>query len=290
MVDRVHSRFLLVLSGSCMVAGCSFLSGVQTAPESPVEAVEPQIQTEDTVSENPEDPEPSPESPPAQPTPAAIAAPPQNYFQEAINRAQSAVSLGQSAQSPNDWQLIEGRWQQAVRLMQQVPEFDPNYATAQQKVTEYQQNAVQAAQRAAGQATTALRRVSAASSAAANGLVTHIPILERAGGTPVVSVELTGNSGAQTFPMLFDTGANITLITPAMANQVGVLVVNEITVTVADGRQVQMPVGYVDTLTVGELVLRDILVGIGGDVGLLGQDVYGDYGISVGGNRISLYE
>lgn len=216
----------------------------------------------------------------------AAASPQPDYFREAVNRAQSAVAIGQSAQSPDDWKLAESRWQQAILLMQQVPNSDPNYTTAQQKVPEYQKNATQASRAASGQGVSSARTAVAQP---ADGLVTQVAILNRAGGTPVVSVKVTGNSGAQAFPILFDTGANITLITPQMAQQVGVLIVDEIVVTVADGRSVRMPVGYVDTLQLGGLVVRDLLVGIGGDVALLGQDVYGEYGISVGGNSISLY-
>jgi predicted aspartyl protease len=90
--------------------------------------------------------------------------------------------------------------------------------------------------------------------------------------------------------MLFDTGASATLITPEMANAIGIVPVGEATVTVADGRQVQIPLGYVDTLRVGDLVVNDVIVGIGGSVGLLGQDIYGEYGLAIGGSTIDLYE
>ncbi|MBE7380040.1 MAG: retroviral-like aspartic protease family protein [Leptolyngbya sp. SIO1E4] len=221
-------------------------------------------------------------------TAEALASPQRDFFREAVNRAQSAVAIGQSAQSQDDWTLAESRWKQAVLLMQQVPTSDPNHTTAQQKVQEYQQNASQAARRASGEVAPAGATV--ANTSRPDGLVAQIPIVNRMGGTPVVSVTLTGNSTTQQFRMLFDTGATFTLITPAMAREIGVLIVDEATVTVADGRRVQMPIGYVDTLEVGGLVVRDLLVGIGGDVALLGQDVYGPYGISAGGSSINLYE
>jgi predicted aspartyl protease len=223
-----------------------------------------------------------------QPSPPASPQRSQTFFRDGVNRAQSAVAIGQSAQSPDDWNLAASRWQQASQLMQQVPSSDPNYAVAQQKVQEYQQNAVSAQQRAKGGGLPSPG--SPPKNSRADGKVAQIPILERQGGTPVVPVVLTGNNGKQSFPMLFDTGASLTLITPAMANAIGVVVVNEITVGVADGRQVQLPIGYIDTLEVGGLVLKDVLVAIGGDVGLLGQDVYGQYGISAGANVINLYE
>ena len=121
-------------------------------------------------------------------------------------------------------------------------------------------------------------------------LVAQLPIIDRQGGTPVVVVTLTGNQGTQQFPILFDTGATGTLITPGMAQAVGVPVVGEETSIVADGRQVQFPVGSVSSLEVGGLVIQNIAVGIGGDVGLLGQDVYGQYNIVIGDTSIDLYE
>ena len=106
----------------------------------------------------------------------------------------------------------------------------------------------------------------------------------------MVPVTLTGDRSSQQFNMLFDTGASGTLITPAMADAIGVVITGSAVVTVADGRQVEIPVGYVDTLQVGDLIIRDLWVGIGGDVALLGQDVYGEYGLSIGSSQIDLYD
>jgi predicted aspartyl protease len=212
----------------------------------------------------------------------------QKYFSEGVTRAQSAVAIGQAAQSPDDWNLAASRWQQAIQYMQQVPESDTRYATAQQKVVEYQQNLATVKKRAAGDVPSSVGTTVNADRPP--GLVASIPVIEQRGGTPVVPVTLTGQSGTQQFTMLFDTGATATLITPAMADAVGVLIRGSATVTVADGRQVEIPVGYVDTLQVGELVVRDLWVGIGGDMALLGQDVYGEYGLSIGGSRIDLYQ
>lgn len=293
MAVSVSIQRLSLAFVSCYIAaGCSFLPGTKTTGD---EVNPPEQVTEDTAditSDAATTPESQPES--AQPKPTSPAAnevgssPQQNFFREAVNRAQSAVSIGQSAQSPDDWTLAENRWKQAASLMQQVPESDPNYAIAQQKMQEYQQNASQSAQQAAGTITPTQTREPTTTQS--DGLVARIPIIDRLGGIPVVPVTLVGNRGTQETSMLFDTGASGTLITQAMAQAVGVVVVGTATVTVADGRQVQVPIGYLDTLQVGGLVVRDLVVGIGGDVGLLGQDVYGQYGYSVGGRSINLYE
>lgn len=264
------------LLGTAMMTGCG---GDTPQADAPV-ALETGV--EDTVPS-------APTSAPAEATTAAPAAPDANlanYFQEGVNLAQSAVSIGQSAQSPQDWELAANRWQQAISYMQQVPQADQQYSTAQQKVEEYQQNLAQAQQRASG--TVAAVQARAAEADAPPGRVARIGIVDRRGGTPVVPVKLTAAGGTQQFPMLFDTGATGTLITPAMADQIGVTYVEEVIVTVADGRQVRMPVGFVD-IEVGGLVKRNVPVVVGGDVGLLGQDVYGEFGISAGTNVIDLY-
>ncbi|NEQ48027.1 MAG: hypothetical protein F6K00_32645 [Leptolyngbya sp. SIOISBB] len=204
-----------------------------------------------------------------------------------MTRAESAVTIGQSAQSSDDWQLAAGRWQQALQYMQQVPTDDPNHATAQQKVQEYGQNLAMAEKRAAGEV--ASQALPTAPDRPA-GLVASIPIVDSLGGIPVVPVTLEGDRSTQQFTMLFDTGASGTLITPAMADAVGVIITGSAMVTVADGRQVEIPIGYVNSLKVGDLVVQNLWVGIGGDVALLGQDVYGEYGISIGSNQINLYE
>jgi len=287
---RYSLRWIAGLSASCCVlSGCSWLPLTQA--ESPAEAEEATaIAVPETTT--PADPDATPVAdPPAasestEPSTAASANQP-NYFSEGVTRAESAVAIGQSAQSPDDWNLAASRWQQAVRYMQQVPQSDPNYATAQQKAQEYTQNLTMAEKRAAGEA------VSAAPPTTPDrppGLVATIPIVSSMGGTPVVPVTLTGDRGSQQFNMLFDTGASGTLITPAMADAIGVIITGSALVTVADGRQVEIPVGYVDTLQVGDLVVRDLWVGIGGDVALLGQDVYGEYGLSIDGSQIDLYE
>lgn len=219
-----------------------------------------------------------------------------DYFREAVNRAMSAVAIGQSAQSAEDWQLVVNRWQQAVALMGRVPPTHPDHAQAQAKVQEYQQNLAAAQQRAEGRpippatATPPPATPPAAAPAPSTpGLVAQIPIQERRGGTPVVNVTLQGQQGSQAFPMLFDTGATNTLITAEMAQAVGAVIVGETQAKIADGSIVTLPVAYIDGLEVGGLRKSGMRVAVGGSVGLLGQDVYGQYGIALGSHVINLH-
>ncbi|MGF1523423.1 MAG: TIGR02281 family clan AA aspartic protease [Leptolyngbyaceae cyanobacterium] len=280
--------FSLLLVGGCVLSGCTFLSGQTPSLDSQTEIERPD-ESANAGSEPTAETESGTESSAATTAESEVpTSPSRDFYSEGVSRAQSAVTIGQSAQSPDDWKLVESRWNQAALLMQRVPDSDPNHATAQQKVSEYQQNASQAAQKATEEVSASSAPV--VDNSSASGLVAEIPIVRRISGIPVVPVTLTGNQTSQQFTMLFDTGASGTLITPAMARSIGVLVVGEATVTVADGRNVQIPIGYVDTLEVGGLVVRDLVVGIGGDVALLGQDVYGQYGISAGGSSINLYQ
>jgi len=61
-------------------------------------------------------------------------------FPEAFSLAIQASEQAQPAQSQADWESVRDTWQQVIELMQTVPESSPNYATAQQKVDEYQAN------------------------------------------------------------------------------------------------------------------------------------------------------
>lgn len=91
----------------------------------------------------------------------------------------SAVAIGQSAQSTDDWQLAVGRWQQAVNLMGQVPSSHPNHAQAQSKVQEYRQHLAAAQQRAAGRPEPPPTAI--APPVLEPGLVAQIPIQDRRG-------------------------------------------------------------------------------------------------------------
>lgn len=116
--------------------------------------------------------------------------------------------------------------------------------------------------------------------------VFQVPIKSREGGTPVVDVTF---NGSQTFEMLFDTGATGTLITTPMAEALNVEVQGTAIATIADGSQVEVDVGVVRSVQVGNLMVGEIPVSIvppGAEVGLrnrglLGQDVYGSYDYTV---------
>lgn len=83
----------------------------------------------------------SPLPPPPPPNQAPSPAPqPQEIFRYAVNQAMSAASLTQWAETQEDWMKVTQEWEQAIGLMESVPEESRHYSTAQQKAIEYQTN------------------------------------------------------------------------------------------------------------------------------------------------------
>lgn len=224
-----------------------------------------------------------------------------NYFQQAIDRATSAVNLSQSAFSQDDWRLVVSRWQQAIAFLEAVPESDPNHSQAQTKISEYQNNLDYAQQQAnqpapvrqdgvvvvtpqnnnsdlADPEPSQTRQPSTPSNSSG---VFRAPIIGRAGGTPVVNVNF---NGGQNFPMIVDTGASGTVITPMMAAALGVEPVGQTQVSTASARNVTFDLGYVQSIEVGGAVARNVLVAVSSpslELGLLGHDFFGDYDVTI---------
>jgi hypothetical protein len=61
-------------------------------------------------------------------------------FKKAIDKAIQSANLVQSAKTNEEWEKVSNSWQQSIDFMKAVPESNPNYAVAQQKVIEYQPN------------------------------------------------------------------------------------------------------------------------------------------------------
>lgn len=67
-------------------------------------------------------------------------------LERAENKAISAQNLAKSAQSKEDWNLVVSRWQQAIALLQTVPNSHPKKAIAQQKIAASQRQLAAAKQ------------------------------------------------------------------------------------------------------------------------------------------------
>lgn len=78
---------------------------------------------------------------PAIVTPTVTPTPPTlDSFKEAVNQAMSAAKLTQTAKTKEEWNQVMSLWEKAIVHLNLVPQTHPNYAKAQQKITEYQRN------------------------------------------------------------------------------------------------------------------------------------------------------
>jgi len=83
-------------------------------------------------------------------------------------------------------------------------------------------------------------------------------------------IEVTFN-GDYTEEMMLDTGASLTSITQETAKTLNVKPLGVGTFILADGTNVILPIGKVDSIEVGGAKVENVDVAIGGDTGLLGQ-------------------
>ncbi|MBE9146026.1 hypothetical protein [Planktothrix mougeotii] len=66
--------------------------------------------------------------------------PPEPYFQQGLNEANSAALLTQTSKSKDEWEFVVSQWEKAIENMKAVSTSDINYGKAQQRVIQYQKN------------------------------------------------------------------------------------------------------------------------------------------------------
>lgn len=226
----------------------------------------------------------------ASPTPSAKSIG-EDFYQTALDRAASARTISQSAQSPEDWQLVASRWKNAIASLKRVPKTDPNHKRANQKLTEFNRALEKAEDRAANTGKEKIaaqdpgiridRRMSPeeiATAATQREQGIRVPIKYRKNRIPVIDVTFNGN---QRFEMMVDTGASATMITEEMARQLGARVVGETQAMTAAGITT-VQIAVVQSISIAGNTIREVPVSIGPlDVGLLGHDFFGDCNISI---------
>lgn len=265
-----------------------------------------------------------PASPPAVTEPEVLSssefAP--SLFEQGLDKAAGAESISQSAQSPDDWNLVVSQFQEAIALMKKVRRQSSDYAIAQAKISEYQRQVKFARQRATASRLPSPEEqpkravVVVPQAATAPNLTIPVPppiqaklpaekplfsppellpqdkevfvapIKRRIGGTPIVEVTFNGQ---RQFEMIVDTGASGTVITQQMANALGVIPVGKAKANTASARAVEFPVGYLDSMAVGALVVNRVPVAIAGtelETGLLGHDFFGNYDVTIKRNVV----
>ncbi len=234
--------------------------------------------------------------------PAASASNQPSSFDLALDKADSASSISQSAQSSDDWQLVASQWQDAIALMQTLPSNSPYKAIAKTKITEYQQRLIHAQQQAnhitpskSDRATANIPDPAPLQDSPAVDIEVPPPSVEpqyplmfqaaierRIGGTPVIYVTFNGDRKVE---MIVDTGASGTVLTQATADALGLVPVAKAKANTASAKAVEFPIGYVNSIQVGGAVVKDVPVAIAPasvlETGLLGHDFFGNYDVTI---------
>lgn len=240
-----------------------------------------------------------------------------SLFEMGRDKAVGAWSISQSAQSPDDWNLVVSQYQDAIALMRKVRRQNLEFAIAQTKIAEYRRQIKYAQQQANPRPVRVAEpqrivivvphrptipkltspSVATKLSPAESGLpssavlipdeaVFTAPIKRRIGGTPIVEVTFNGQ---QQFEMIVDTGASGTVITQEMANALGIVPVGKAKANTASSRAVEFPVGYVNSMAVGGVIVNKVAVAIAGaelETGLLGHDFFGNYDVTIKRNVV----
>jgi clan AA aspartic protease (TIGR02281 family) len=111
-----------------------------------------------------------------------------------------------------------------------------------------------------------------------------LPIVRKIGGVPVVEVSINGVKVSK----IFDTGASHTLITPKIARQLNLRLDGTQPADTAKGK-VNFALATIKRLQFGRGEAKNLQVSIADsnlETGLLGQDVFGEYEITIGKNNI----
>jgi predicted aspartyl protease len=104
-------------------------------------------------------------------------------------------------------------------------------------------------------------------------------IKRRKANIPVIEVTFNGK---QKFEMMVDSGASGTVITPAMAKALGVVLQGTVEAQTPNG-VATFPVGRVTSMEAGGLAINNLVVAVSPslDIGLLGQDFFGNKDITI---------
>jgi predicted aspartyl protease len=179
--------------------------------------------------------------------------------------------------------------------MKAVPASSPDYARASSQIAEYQQQLSIAQQQAiaAPRLPAAIAEASTPDTesqlAGATPGVFIAKIKRRISRTPVIEVTFNGK---HTVEMIVDSGASATVITPAMADKIGVRPSDEVMADTASAKRVKFRTGKVESIEAEGAVVTDVQVAIAAshlDTGLLGQDFLSNYDVWIKGDVVEFH-
>jgi predicted aspartyl protease len=265
------------MRNDCWLVILLTLSVAACAPQQPVATPAKNLQT-DT---------------PTVPTPVQSAAQQNDreIYQQALTKADAANAIGQSAQSQDDWFLAAHNLQASVEMLKSIPPTSSQYALAAKVLPLYEQKLASAKTKASnflGTPTPASVIASPAATAVSTDSFS-IPIQQKLGGVPVVEVTLVTGKESYQVPMLFDTGASHTMITQATADRLKIKGNGGSQATTANGIAT-FKRAPIESIKFGNGETKQVQVAIaqggGLNYGLLGQDVYAGYDITIKLNSI----
>lgn len=224
-----------------------------------------------------------------------------SQYDLALDKANGAISISQSAQSSDDWQLVASQLEAAIAQLQALPNNNPDKAIAKTKIAQYQRHLIHAQQQAnytiqhhPDPVVAAIPDPAAPIESQAfdlevpqpvapqNQQVFQATIKRRVGGTPVIDVTF---NGIHKFEMIVDTGASGTVLTQQTAETLKLVPVATAKANTASAKAVEFPIGYVSSIAVDGVVARDIPVAIAPsavlETGLLGHDFFGNYDVTI---------
>ena len=113
----------------------------------------------------------------------------------------------------------------------------------------------------------------------------QIRIKRREAGIPVIEVTFNGR---KSYDMLLDTGASGTVLTIRMAEDLGLTPKGYVMVQTPSSNATPFPIATVDSIKVGSAIQRNVEVAVSPTlpIGLLGQDFFGSYDITIRKNVI----
>jgi len=116
-------------------------------------------------------------------------------------------------------------------------------------------------------------------SAVAKSGVFQAKIKRREANIPVIEVTFNGK---QKFEMMVDSGASGTVITPAMAKALGVVLQGTVQAQTPNG-VATFPLGRLTSIEAGGLAVNNVVVAVSPslDIGLLGHDFFGNKDVTI---------
>ncbi len=206
----------------------------------------------------------------------------EQLYLKALNRADSAKAISQSAVSKEDWLLVSDNWQSSVEILKSIEPTSSQSNLAAKVLPEYEQQLAIARQKADNFVSKPVQNFASTSPATSFSSLDSftIPIQKKLGGVPLVEVTFNDNHQVQ---MLLDTGASNTLVTAAVATQLQLQPNGTAQAKTANGT-VNFQVASVDKIRFGAGEVKNVRVALGQNdlpYGLLGHDVYDGYDITI---------